>query len=110
MLNIMSTDSVVEPPASPQALFVIGDYGHALLHIAWYRADHARSLIFGFVELYPLEFPAPQETPEKSLRLRRLGSRNYLYFKRTRMPAKTAIEWYERCIQGEIHLPNTTVL
>lgn len=102
----MSTDSVVEPPASPQSPLGVGDYGHALVHIAWYRADQARSLMFGFVELYPVEFSAPQETPEKSFKLRRLGSRNYLHLKRTRMAADTAIDWYVRCIQGDIRLPN----
>ena len=102
----MSTDPAVEPQVSPHTHLAIGDYGHALVHIAWYRADQARSLIFGFVELYPSEFSAPHETPEKSFKLPRLGSRNYLYLKRTRMTAKAAVDWYVRCIQGEIYLPN----
>ncbi len=91
---------------SPRTPFAVEDYGHALIHLAWYRVDQARSLMFGFVELYPVEFSAPLETPEKDFRLGRLGSKNYLYVKRTRMAAKTAVEWYIRCTQGQIHLPN----
>lgn len=86
--------------------FNISDYGHALIHLAWYRVDQMRFLMFGFVELYPLEFPEPLETPEKVLKLGRLGSRNYIYVKRTCMTSEAALEWYLGGIKGEIVLPD----
>jgi hypothetical protein len=55
----MSADPAVESESSPQPAFAVDDYGYGLIHLAWYRADQARSLMFGFVELYPSEFPAP---------------------------------------------------
>jgi hypothetical protein len=90
---------------SPQTSVAIDDYGYGLVHIAWYLADQARFLMFGFMELYPAEFPAPLDTPEKHLALKRLGRRNRLYVKRICLPAKVAVDWYVRCIQGEIRLP-----
>ena len=49
----------------------IDDYGYGLIHLAWYLADQGRFLMFGLVELYPVEFPAPLDTPEKYLALKR---------------------------------------
>jgi hypothetical protein len=91
--------------ASTQRPFAIDDYGYGLIHLAWYFADRARFLMFGSVELYPVEFPSPLETPEKYLALRQLGRRNRLYVKRTCLSAKAALDWYLRCIEGQIELP-----
>lgn len=99
---------IVERPALDggiQTSFAIDDYGYGLIHLAWYLADQGRFLMFGLVELYPVEFPAPLDTPEKYLALKRLGRRNRLYVKRTCMPAKAALDWYVRCLQGQIQLP-----
>ncbi len=73
--------------------------------MAWYRSDQARFLMFGFVELYPTEFPPPSETLEKNLPIRRLGRRNYLYVKRSCMSAQAAVDWYLRSIGGTVELP-----
>ncbi len=102
----MSADVVVESEFAPHPGIGINDYGHALIHLAWYRADRARSLMFGVVELYPSEFPAPIGTAEKDFELRSFGNKNRLYVKRVCVPAKTAVEWYERCIHGVIEIPN----
>jgi hypothetical protein len=83
----------------------IADYGHALVHLAWYRADQVRFLMFGLVELYPSEFPAPSEVAEQSFALRRLGRRSYLYVKRSRLGAQAAVDWYLRCLGRTIELP-----
>lgn len=91
--------------ASTRVPIAIGDYGYGLIHLGWYFADQARFLMFGFVELYPLEFPSPLDTPEKNLRLRRLGSRSRLYVKRTCLSATAALDWYLRCMKGRIELP-----
>jgi hypothetical protein len=88
-----------------QTSFAIDDYGYGLIHLAWYLADQTRFLMFGIVELYPAEFPAPLDTPEKHLTLKNLGRRNRLYVKRTCMPARAALEWYVECLQGPIQVP-----
>jgi hypothetical protein len=102
----MHTNSAPGEKAGAQMRFAIDGYGYGLIHIAWYFADQARYLMFGFVELYPTEFPSPLETPEKHLALKCFGRKNRLYVKRTCLPAKTALDWYLRCIQGQIQLPN----
>lgn len=101
----MNTSPDREIEASTRAPIAIGDYGYGLIHLAWYLADQARFLMFGSVEMYPLEFPSPLGTPEKYLRLRRLGSRSRLYVKRTCLSAKGALDWYLRCMEGQIELP-----
>jgi len=101
----MPTTSDSTPEAAPLTVVKIEDYGDALVHLAWYRADQSRFLMFGLVELYPAEFPSPSEIAEQNLPLRRLGRRNYLYAKRIRMTAKAAVDWYVRCIGGTIELP-----
>jgi hypothetical protein len=106
MLDSMITSSDENSTAPVQSPYAIDDYGHALVHLAWYRADRARYLLFGFVELYPGEFPAPPETPEKNLALKRLGNKNRLYLKRSRMTAKAALAWYLRCVHGTVELPD----
>ena len=101
----MNKSSDREIEAFTRAPIAISDYAHGLIHLAWYLADQARFLMLGFVELYPAEFPPPLETPEKHLALKRLGRRNRLYVKRTCMSARAALDWYLRCIQGQIELP-----
>jgi hypothetical protein len=101
----MNTSPDRELEASTRAPIAIGDYGYGLIHLAWYFADQARFLMFGSVELFPLEFPSPLDTPEKNLRLKRLGSRSRLYVKRTCLSATAAVDWYLRCIEGQIELP-----
>ncbi|MGD0470299.1 MAG: VPA1262 family N-terminal domain-containing protein [Terriglobales bacterium] len=101
----MHTSSAPDVEVGAQTPFALEDYGYGLIHLAWYLADQARFLMFGSVELFPVEFPSPLDTPEKYLALKRLGRRNRLYVKRTCMSAKAALDWYTRCIQGQIELP-----
>jgi hypothetical protein len=101
----MTSGSRSDADANLQSSIAVEDYGHALIHLAWYRADKARFLMFGFVELYPTEFPAPSGTPEQQFPTRRLGRQNYLYAKRTCMTAQAAVDWYLQCIGGTIMLP-----
>lgn len=105
ILKSMDTSAPPVVGAPDQKPFAVADYGYGLIHLAWYLTDQERFLMFGSVELYPLEFPAPLDTPEKNLRLRRLGSRSRLYVKRTRLSATAALDWYLRCMEGQIDLP-----
>jgi hypothetical protein len=45
-IGYVSADPTVESESSPQAAFGVGDYGFGLIHLAWYRADQARLLMF----------------------------------------------------------------
>lgn len=89
---------------SPEPI-VEGDYQYALVHLAWYRKDQARFLLFGMVELFPAEFPPPDPTPELSLRTRVLGRQDYLYLCRYGMSAADALGWYADCRAGTVALP-----
>lgn len=90
-------------PKNPTQLF-ISDYQYTLLHMAWYRNDDYRALLFGMIELLPKEFPQPARSPEISMRIGTEG-RRYIYACRYVMAAEKALEWYEKCREGNILLP-----
>ena len=80
------------------------DYGQAVVHLAWLRDDKVRHLLFGMVELRPLEFPTTDSSPEQCRRAARKG-RLYLYYRRFAMPVEEALAWYEAAIEGNLALP-----
>ena len=77
-------------------------YGQAVVHLAWLRDDTARHLLFGMVELRPLEFPAADSSPEQC---RRAAGKGGLYYRRFAMPVEEALAWYEAAIAGNLALP-----
>jgi hypothetical protein len=101
----MTASSLSGTDTKLRTSIAVEDYAYGLVHLAWYREDKARFLMFGWVELYPTEFTAPSETPEQCFPIRRLGRQNYLYAKRTCMSAQAAVDWYLQCIGGTIALP-----
>ncbi len=82
------------------------DYGRALLHLAWYRDDQQRFLIFAMVELFPSECPPPEPTKEFSLRTRRFGNKSCVYFRRFPMTAREGLDWYMACRNGSPEIPD----
>lgn len=80
------------------------DYGQAVVHLAWLRDDKVRHLLFGMVELRPLEFPTIGSSPEQCRRAASKG-RLYMHYRRFAMPAQKALAWYEAAIAGNLALP-----
>ena len=74
-------------------------YRQAVIHLAWFRDDGARHLLFGMVELRPNEFPDPSGCPPFSHRAQS-GSRKYLHYRRVVMRATAALEWYKSAADG----------
>ena len=80
-------------------------YSQAVIHLAWFRDDHMRHLLFGLVELRPNEFPDAVGSPEYTHRAMSKG-RKYLYYRRFVVPSKQGIEWYRSATIGKpITLP-----
>ncbi|MDE0447797.1 MAG: VPA1262 family N-terminal domain-containing protein [Spirochaetaceae bacterium] len=80
-------------------------YSQAVIHLAWFRDDHLRHLLFGLVELRPNEFPAAVGSPEYTHRATSSG-RKYLYYRRFLMQSTEGIEWYRSATAGNpITLP-----
>lgn len=84
---------------------VSGDYRYALLHLAWYREGRTRWLLFGMVELFPAEMPAPDPTEEQCHAVRSQGRQHAIYVRRIGMSAEDALAWYESSRVGQVVLP-----
>ena len=86
---------------------VEGDYGDALMHLAWRVEGRRRSLLFGVVELFPTELPSPDDMPECGQLYRDNAARRSwrVYVKRRRLSADAALAWYDACRTGTIVLP-----
>ena len=79
-------------------------YRQALIHLAWFRDDTIRHLLFGMVELRPNEFPDAVGCPTKEFRIGNKG-RQYLHYRRFVPAAADAIDWYEAAAGGTLILP-----
>ena len=79
-------------------------YGQAVIHLAWYRNDQTRHLLFGMVELRPTEFPHVSSCMLKSARIGNKG-RAYLHYRRFSVNVDAAISWYEAALAGNTVLP-----
>ena len=72
------------------------DYGWAIIHLAWWRKEAQRQLVFGYIELLPTEFPEPSASAELDIKTAKFAARSDLNYKRFVTRADEAIEWYER--------------
>ena len=79
-------------------------YRQAIIHLAWFRDDQVRHLLFGMVELRPNEFPDAIGCPPQSFRAKS-ESRKYLYYRRFVLSVQDAIDWYRNAADGNIVLP-----
>ncbi len=78
-------------------------YCQAIIHLAWFRDDKVRHLLFGMVELRPNELPDAVSCPPKCFRVGNKG-RKYLYYRRFVLPVADAICWYRKAADGNIVL------
>ena len=62
----------------------ITGYRQAIIHLAWFRDDKVRHLLFGMVELRPNELPDAVGCPRKDFRIGNKGRKysNSISFKR----------------------------
>jgi len=116
MIEIRRQERRVEEPNPPDhnlPWLVVGDYGGALVHLAWYTnmdTGH-RTLIFGLVELYPAELSSLDTTKELRYSLKvpsdaRGGKRRHrLYVQRFCLSLKKAVAWYDACRVGKVTIP-----
>ena len=82
----------------------LSGYRQAIIHLAWFRDDKVRRLIFGMVELRPNELPEAAGCCWKSFRTES-KSRKYLYYQRFALPVADAVEWYRGAAGGDLVLP-----
>ena len=81
------------------------EYRQAVIHLAWFRDDKVRHLLFGMVELRPNELPDTVGCPLKSFRAKN-RSRKYLHYRRFVLPVKDVIEWYKNAADSNLILPH----
>lgn len=79
-------------------------YRQAVIHLAWFRDDQVRHLLFGMVELLPSEFPETASCDVQSFQAKNKGC-SYLHYRRFALAVADAIDWYERAIDGNLTLP-----
>ena len=79
-------------------------YRQAVIHLAWFRDDQVRHLLFGMVELLPNEFPETASCEEQLFRAKNKGC-SYLHYRRFALAVTDAIHWYERAIRDDLSLP-----
>ena len=81
-------------------------YGQAVIHLAWFRNDALHYLLFGMVELRPLELP---RVPGCSMKDARCGSRGrkYVYYQRFAASVDDAHTWYRNAIDGCPSIPTS---
>ena len=82
-----------------------GGYRQTLVHLAWFRDDTVRHLLFGMVELRPNEFPDAVGCPTKSVGIGGKGRRCLCYL-RFVLPAADAVSWYEAAARDNPLLPS----
>ena len=79
-------------------------YSQAVIHLAWFRDNNIRHLLFGMVELRPIEFPDNLGCSRKDARAEKRSCR-YLHYRRFVLPVVDAIEWYRNAVDGCPVLP-----
>ena len=82
----------------------LSGYRQAIIHLAWFRDDDVRRLIFGMVELRPNELPEAAGCRWKSFRTEP-KSRKHLHYQRFALPVADAVEWYRGAAGGDLALP-----
>lgn len=81
------------------------EYRQAVIHLAWFRDDQVRHLLFGMVELRPNELPDTVGCPPKNFRAKS-NSRKCLHYRRFALPVADAIDWYKNVAGGNPILPH----
>jgi hypothetical protein len=76
----------------------------ALVHLAWWRADGERRLVFGWLEQLPLSLPRLRGHPFRSYRVRRRRD-EFINVARFPMSYKNADVWFEAGASGDLRLP-----
>ena len=79
-------------------------YRQGIIHLAWFRDDKGRHLLFGMVELRPSEFPDAVGCPPKGFRAKN-KTRKYLHYRRFVLSVDDAINWYQNATDGNLILP-----
>ena len=77
----------------------LAGYRQAVIHLAWLRDDQVQHLLFGMVELRPIEFPAATGCLPKT-RPAVPGGNKELRYRRCVVPAAEAIQWYKGAAGG----------
>ena len=85
----------------------LNGYGQAVIHLAWCRDYQNRHLLFGMVELRPIELPSVSSCSVKSTRYGSNGGK-YIHYRRFAYTVDTAIQWYEAALAGNTVLPVDT--
>ena len=81
-----------------------GAYGQAIIHLAWHRNDKSCLLLFGMVELRPIELPRALGCCMKNVRIGSKG-RKYVHYRRYAFEVCHAIEWYDNAVSGHLDFP-----
>lgn len=79
-------------------------YRQGIIHLAWFRDDNVHHLLFGMVELRPIEFPDAVGCPPKGFRAKN-KTRKYLHYRRFVLSVEDAINWYQNATDGNLILP-----
>lgn len=74
------------------------DYKYASIDFLWYRIDTKRMLLYSLIQMWPQEFPKPEETQEESFKISK--DREYIYHKSITISSKDAIQWYKNALEG----------
>lgn len=94
----------------PLSGVIADDYNWAIIHLAWWRKgqENERTLIFGFIELLPKEFPKPKSSLEAHQATTKISPKSDLRYHRIAFKAVDAIAWYESAFSGKFHHPLQT--
>ncbi len=102
---LQSDQSVLQVPLQLAAV----DYRYALIHLAWLVVQRQRYLVFGLVELFPFELPAPDATQEEAWHYRDdENAPHRVFVRRFLLPADEALRWYDECRVGRVVMPGET--
>ena len=77
----------------------LNGYRQGVIHLAWFRDDRTRFLLFGMVQLLPNEFPDATGCLPMSFRTEP-QSRKYLHYRRFVGSAAGAVDWYQKAASG----------
>ncbi len=79
-------------------------YDQAVIHLAWFRDDKIRHLLFAMVELRPTEFCRVPGCPTKNARVGNKG-RRHIHYRRFALSVSDAISWYTAAFCADPVLP-----
>ena len=74
------------------------DYQYASIDFLWHRKAQTRTLLFCLIQLWPKEFPEPEETDENYKKISK--NNGYIYHKCITVSLKNAIAWYNKALNN----------